>query len=80
MLRERPGEKGMQAEKLRLQTIATLPRRRRSAGEFLCLATQGLAAFARRAVQIGRQDTKPFLEDTKRWAELGSIRRIGPRL
>jgi hypothetical protein len=37
-------------------------------------------AFARRALLIGRQGAKPFQEDTKRWAELGSIRRIGPRL
>ena len=70
----------METEKLRLQRIAALPRQHRSAGEFLHLAAQGLTAFARRAMQIGRRGTKPFLEDTGRWADLGSIRRIGPRL
>ena len=70
----------METKQLRLQTIAALPGQRRSAAESLRLATRGLMAFARRALLIGRQGAKPFQEDTKRWADLGSIRRIGPRL
>jgi hypothetical protein len=71
---------GMETKKLRLQTIAAVPGQRRGAAETLRLVTRGLMAFARRALLIDRQGVKPFQEDTKRWADLGSIRRIGPRL